>query len=144
MNPPLPLLEPEWIAKLSDRTTAADLPNDMTVLRRIVHDLMTLAWQDRQQLRANAAGHDAVGAVARARAAVHGQRRRQEKQETPASLTVGCHCSAVFLRISKNQRAFCGSFPARRCSMKYEHGRSTFWLSPQRHHRLAASGRPAR
>jgi hypothetical protein len=51
MNPPLPLLEPEWIAKLSDRTTAADLPNDMTVLRRIVHDLMTLAWQDRQQLR---------------------------------------------------------------------------------------------
>jgi hypothetical protein len=51
MHPPAPLLEPEWIAKLSDRTTATDLPNDMTVLRRIVHDLMTMAWQDRQQLR---------------------------------------------------------------------------------------------
>lgn len=53
MKPPVPLLEPDWIRNLS-LGSVDQLPDDVAVLRRIVHDLMSLARQqhlERRQLQ---------------------------------------------------------------------------------------------
>jgi hypothetical protein len=54
MKPPVALLEPDWIAKLSAATKLEDLPDEVPLLQRLVCDLRTLAQHqrlERQQLQ---------------------------------------------------------------------------------------------